>query len=79
MKQQLQTYGKVGWFTKNYRAVRIYKDKRYSQYLGARGIQIYRPKIKKVRASVGGFLIVGCLVTPATNFFIPSIVRWSLR
>lgn len=79
MKQQLQTYGKVGWFTKNYRAVTIYNDKRYSQYLGSKGIKIYRPKVKKARASVGGVLVIGCLVTPFTNFFIPSIVKWSLK
>jgi len=41
--------------------------------------EIYSPKIKRWKMSLGVVGVLGCLFTPGTNLLIPFIVRWILR
>ena len=79
MNQQLETYGERSWVDKKVKYFTIYNDERYANFLNERGFKIYRPKVNKAKASVAGVLVAGCLITPFTNLFIPSIIRWSLK
>lgn len=75
---KLEIYGKRSWMKNQINFFTVYDDKRYSDYLSNQSLQIYRPSVNRIKATFGGMLIVGCLVTPFTNFFIPSILRWSV-
>ena len=41
--------------------------------------ETYRPKIKKWRMGLGIGVITFCMVTPCTNWMIPSVVRWMIK
>ena len=78
---QLKTYGKMNPILK-YRIQlkeRFKINKHSENLLKQKGLSAYIPKLNKLRLVVGGLLVVGCLMTPATNWLIPFLVGWGLK
>lgn len=44
-----------------------------------RGLKLYTPKLKKFKVGVSIALIIGCLITPFTNWLIVFIIGWCLK
>jgi len=44
-----------------------------------KGIETYKPKINRIKLSVGSLVIAGCLVTPCTNLFIIPVLKWLIK
>ncbi len=69
-KIQKEALSYINLFRKDYSKINSLKD---------RGIKTYTPKVNKVKLSFIGLLIVGCLLTPFTNWFILPLIRWGLK
>jgi len=67
---QKQINGFLNLFKKDY----VMRDR-----LKERGIEVYTPKLNKFKVGIGSVGVVGCLLTPATNWAIPFIVRWGFK
>ena len=52
---------------------------RNSRFGSLKFCESYKPKLKKLVLGLGGFLILVCLVTPATNWMIPKIAKETWR
>ena len=42
-------------------------------------LETYRPKINRLKLTLGLTGTIICLITPATNWIIPMIGRWILK
>ena len=45
----------------------------------SKGLKPYNPKLNKIKVGLGCVGVVGCLLTPFTNFSIPFIIGWCLK
>jgi len=57
----------------------LFPNWKYANIVRHRGVEFYTPKINKFRLGVFVLLVVGCLITPATNWIIPFLIGWVLR
>lgn len=73
--EQIQTYGKQNILVREYNKVKSYYvvDPLVQQHSP---IELYAPGIKRIKLSIGFILVGVCIVTPFTNFMIPSIYKW---
>ena len=55
------------------------KDYRKIWELESNGLKVYTPHRNKLKLGFIGLLVVGCLITPATNLFIIPLLKWSLK
>jgi len=67
---QKEALSYIDLFRKDYNTIRSLEKK---------GISVYDPKRNKVKLSFIGLLIVGCVITPFTNFFILPLIKWGLK
>jgi len=76
-----KTYGSQGIARHTIRTIQErFKVNQYSKaILKKQGLKSYIPKLSKLRVVVGFFLVVGCLITPATNWLTPFIIGWVLK
>ena len=44
-----------------------------------KGINVYTPRVNKLKLGFISILLVGCLITPATNIFILPLVKWGMK
>ena len=58
------------FFKPDYKTIRKLKTK---------GIEVYTPKLNKIKLGIGVFLILLCIVTPLTNWAIPFIIKGVLK
>lgn len=57
-------------FKLNPYTIRLWKSK---------GFNIYIPELNKLKMGVMLGLVGLCLVTPATNLFIPFLIKWGIK
>ena len=55
------------------------KDYGKLEELKFNGIKVYTPQRNKLKLGFISLLVVGCLITPATNLLIIPLVRWGLK
>jgi len=47
--------------------------------LNKKGIEVYRPKLNKLKVSIAGIGIFACICLPMTNWMIPGILIWGMK
>ena len=81
MKNKLQVYGQQNLLKrklKEYKQLFIPESNSIFQ-LRNKGIEVYRPKLNKLRVGIAGIGMALCLCTPATNWALPGILIWGMK
>lgn len=75
MENEIQTYGKQNLLIREYNKVKSYYmiDPKVQEL---HNLELYAPGIKRWKLSLGFMMVGVCLITPFTNFMIPTIYKW---
>lgn len=78
---KLQTYGQQSLLKRKYSEYKrlFILDYNSVNQLRDKGIEVYKPKLSKLRLGIAGIGIGLCCVTPFTNILIPGIVAWGIK
>ena len=57
----------------------IFPNKSYRDLINKKEVGFYTPKLNKLKLALCSLLVVGCLITPATNWLIVFIIGWLLK
>jgi len=57
----------------------IFPNYKYGNLIKRKEVYFYKPRLNKFKCFLAFLLVVGCLLTPATNWLIVFIIGWVLR